>query len=175
MRPPLSKELWFGQPVEGEFEGDIRFKQWNGRDRSLFFEPKAFYTPLKDLLQRENGGISVITGHKVVKVDATKQEAHLDNGCVVKYDKCLLATGGKPRVIPALNKNELLKSKVSVYRTADDFFRMKEMTEHVKSIAIIGGGFLGSELACALGPISKEKGLEVIQIFPEQGNMGKVS
>lgn len=43
-----------------------------------------------------------------------------------------------------------------------------------KTIAIVGGGFLGSELACALGKLSKKYGGKVIQIFPEQGNLGKV-
>ena len=33
----------------------------------------------------------------------------------------------------------------------DDFKRLDEVTQNVKSVAIVGGGFLGSELACALG------------------------
>jgi len=41
-------------------------------------------------------------------------------------------------------------------------------------VAIVGGGFLGSELACALGQRGQETGMKVIQIFPEKGNMGMV-
>ena len=52
-----------------------------------------------------------------------------------------------------------------------------------KRVAIIGGGFLGSELACALAnksakEFAKSNGansMEIVQIFPEEGCMGKVS
>ena len=49
-------------------------------------------------MKKTESGINVITGRKVVKIDAARQEARLDNGSVIKYDKCLLATGGKPKV-----------------------------------------------------------------------------
>ena len=79
-------------------------------------------------------------------------------------------------MLPVLARNSRLSSKVSTFRTIDDFLRLREMTSHVKSVAIIGGGFLGSELACALGNKAAEekKGLEVVQIFKEKGNMAKV-
>jgi len=82
---------------------------------------------------------------------------------------------------------------------------LDKVSRSIKSITIIGGGFLGSELACALGRRCKteqderkenkslteflhchitqplfffssatECDLEVIQMFPEKGNMGKV-
>ena len=41
-------------------------------------------------------------------------------------------------------------------------------------MAIVGGGFLGSELACALAHASKKYGGKVMQIFPESGNLHKV-
>ena len=79
-------------------------------------------------------------------------------------------------MLPVLARNSRLSSKVSTFRTIDDFLRLREMASHVKSVAIIGGGFLGSELACALGNKAAEekKGLEVVQIFKEKGNMAKV-
>jgi programmed cell death 8 (apoptosis-inducing factor) len=56
----------------------------------------------------------------------------------------------------------------------EDFQRLDEVARKVKSIAIVGGGFLGSELACAMARRGRDTGLEVTQIFPESGNMGKV-
>lgn len=43
------------------------------------------------------------------------------------------------------------------------------MTDNAKSVIVIGGGFLGSELACALGRKSKSNGMKVTQVFPERG------
>ena len=64
MRPPLSKELWFQNDKKAvdelrfvpnfvgkyfKFKILFRFKQWNGRERSLYFEPQSFYLPLEEL------------------------------------------------------------------------------------------------------------------------------
>ena len=50
------------------------------------------------IAKKAESGINVITGRKVVKINAARQEAELDNGRVITYGKCLLATGGKPKV-----------------------------------------------------------------------------
>ena len=50
------------------------------------------------MVNKAESGINVITGRKVVRIDAARQEAELDNGRVITYGKCLLATGGKPKV-----------------------------------------------------------------------------
>lgn len=91
MRPPLSKELWFSDdPEVGE---KLRFKQWNGKERSLFFESDEFYCDPAELNSKENGGVAVVRGHKVVKLDIPNRKAVLDNGLTITYDKCLIATG----------------------------------------------------------------------------------
>ena len=51
---------------------------------------------------------------------------------------------------------------------------MNQLVKEGKSVAIVGGGFLGSELACALGHASKKNGGKVFQIFPESGNLHRV-
>ena len=56
-------------------------------------------------MKKAESGINVITGRKVVKIDAARQEAELDNGRVITYGKCLLATGGKPKVGHKFHKN----------------------------------------------------------------------
>ena len=38
----------------------------------------------------------------------------------------------------------------------EDFQKLNKITKNAESIAIIGGGFMGSELACALGNKSKQ-------------------
>uniref|UniRef100_A0ACB8FXB7 Apoptosis-inducing factor 1, mitochondrial n=1 Tax=Sphaerodactylus townsendi TaxID=933632 RepID=A0ACB8FXB7_9SAUR len=173
MRPPLSKELWFSE--DPDVTKTLRFKQWNGKERSIYFQPPSFYIPARDLPYTENGGVAVLSGRKVVHMDVRGNVVKLDDGTQISYDKCLIATGGSPRNLPVIERagKEVLR-RVTLFRKIDDFRSLEEISREVKSITIIGGGFLGSELACALGRKAQSKGLEVIQMFPENGNMGKV-
>ena len=47
--------------------------------------------------------------------------------------------------------------------------RLDSATDKAKSVLVIGGGFLGSEIACALGKKSLSNGMKVTQVFPESG------
>ncbi|KAI1280875.1 Apoptosis-inducing factor 1, mitochondrial [Halotydeus destructor] len=174
MKPPLSKELWFS---DDDLAKRLSFRQWNGAERSVHFEKAEFYCPVKDIAAKETGGVALVSGHKVLKVDAKEHKAYLDSGQVVTYEKCLLATGGSPKSLPVFdNASQEVKSKLIYFRSAKDFLNLYNTIEQVKSITIIGGGFLGSELACALGRRSnllKQK-LTIHQVFPEEGTLSKV-
>ena len=118
MRPPLSKELWYPPledvttnengkeqtitklaPTLSVDDTELRFRQWNGRERSLYYEPEQFYTPVPMLEGSKNGGISVLRGKRVDKIDSENQIAYLDDGHKISFEKCLIATGKihKPR------------------------------------------------------------------------------
>ncbi|KAK7073141.1 Apoptosis-inducing factor 1, mitochondrial [Halocaridina rubra] len=173
MRPPLSKELWYSE--DPETPSKLCFKQWNGKERSIFFEHEEYYTPLNELSSRENGGIAILKGRKVVKIDVHKKRVFMDDGSEVSYDKCLIATGGQPKSLPVLDRagSEVLQH-VTLFRTIADYKSLHSVVKEGKNVTIVGGGFLGSELACALGHMSKNTGGKVTQIFPESGNMGKI-
>lgn len=174
MRPPLSKELWFSDP---DLAKRLSFRQWNGSERDIFSEKDEFYCSLRDLPNRENGGVAIVKSHKVVKIDAKEQKAYVDSGQSINYEKCLLATGGSPKSLPVFdNASPDVKNKLIYYRTANDFLKLFEITKKAKSITIVGGGFLGSELACALGRRSSvlKLNLTLTQVYPEPGNIGKV-
>ncbi|XP_040007353.1 apoptosis-inducing factor 1, mitochondrial isoform X2 [Xiphias gladius] len=173
MRPPLSKELWFSDdPTVTE---TLRFKQWNGKERSIYFQPPSFYIHPEELDSAENGGVAVLPGKKVIHMDVRGNKVKLDDDTEISYDKCLIATGGVPRNLQAIERaGEEVMSRTTLFRKIDDFKSLEKVSRNIKSITIIGGGFLGSELACALGRRTTESGLEVIQMFPEKGNMGKV-
>uniref|UniRef100_A0AAY4EA10 Apoptosis-inducing factor 1, mitochondrial n=1 Tax=Denticeps clupeoides TaxID=299321 RepID=A0AAY4EA10_9TELE len=173
MRPPLSKELWFSDdPAVTE---TLRFKQWNGKERSIYFQPPSFYVDPVELTKVENGGVAVMTGKKVVHMDVRGNKVRLCDGSEITYDKCLIATGGIPRNMQVIERaGEEVTKRTTLFRKIDDFKSLEKISRTVKSITIIGGGFLGSELACALGRKSADVGLEVMQMFPEKGNMGKV-
>uniref|UniRef100_A0AAX7SJ53 Apoptosis inducing factor mitochondria associated 1 n=1 Tax=Astatotilapia calliptera TaxID=8154 RepID=A0AAX7SJ53_ASTCA len=169
MRPPLSKELWFSD--DPSVTETLRFKQWNGKERSIYFQPSSFYINPEELDSVENGGVAVLTGKKVVHMDVRGNKVKLDDDTEISYDKCLIATGGVPRNLQVIERaGEEVMRRTTLFRKIEDFRSLDKVSRNVKSITIIGGGFLGSELACALG----RRYLEVIQMFPEKGNMGKV-
>ena len=173
MRPPLSKELWFSE--DEDTADTLFFKQWNGKKRSLFFEDDTFYVKPQLLPLQDNGGIAVLTGHKVLEIDPVEHKLHLKHGAEVKYDKLLIATGGHPKNHKIFeDATDDLKSKVTLFRTVADYRHLEKVVKSLDSVAIIGGGFLGSELACALGSKGKKNGMQVSQIYHEGGNMGKV-
>ncbi|XP_026184077.1 apoptosis-inducing factor 1, mitochondrial isoform X2 [Mastacembelus armatus] len=173
MRPPLSKELWFSDdPTVTE---TLRFKQWNGKERSIYFQPPSFYINPEEFDSAENGGVAVLTDKKVVHMDVRGNKVKLDDDTEISYDKCLIATGGVPRNLQVIERaGEEVIRRTTLFRKIEDFKSLDKASRNIKSITIIGGGFLGSELACALGRRSTESGLEVLQMFPEKGNMGKV-
>ncbi|XP_072230386.1 apoptosis-inducing factor 1, mitochondrial isoform X8 [Leuresthes tenuis] len=173
MRPPLSKELWFAD--DPSVPETLRFKQWNGKERSIYFQPPSFYINPENLESAENGGVAVLTSKKVVYMDVRGNKVKLDDNTEISYDKCLIATGGIPRNLQVIDRaGEEVKQRTTLFRKIEDFKALDKVSRNVNSITIVGGGFLGSELACALGRRATETGLEVIQMYPEKGNMGKV-
>lgn len=173
MRPPLSKELWYSDDTE--MAKSLNFHQWNGTSRSLFYEPEPFYTPVEDLATTKNGGISLARGWKVKSIDVSQKKVKLTDGKEISYNKCLIATGSIPKTLKLYDDaSEEVKDKFSVFRSISDFEDLWEELNHVKSIAIIGGGFLGSELAASLANKGKKNGVKIYQIFKEKGNMGNI-
>ncbi|XP_018319702.1 apoptosis-inducing factor 1, mitochondrial [Agrilus planipennis] len=173
MRPPLSKEIWFNEEDEAS---KLVFKQWNGSERSLFYEPPDFYMNPQGLLNNENGGVSVARGWTVKSLDVENRTATLDDGYVIEYEKCLIATGARPKNLDIFTKAPTnIRERVTTYRDICDFEELREIAKEVKSLAVIGGGFLGSELACSLARFSKRNNAATItQIFREAGNLGKI-
>lgn len=175
MRPPLSKELWFNE--DDDASKKLLFKQWNGTERSLFYEPEDFYVDCKCLMEQANGGVAVARGWSVQRVDVAEKKAYLEDGHEIKYRKCLIATGASPKNLPVIEKaSEQIQEKVTLFRDVFDFEGLhgKMHSGAVKSVAIIGGGFLGTELACALARHGCKAGVKVHQIFPESGTLGKI-
>lgn len=151
MRPPLSKELWLSGDANAASGESLRFKQWNGVERSLYYEPSDFYINPTKLLEEPNGGVAIVRGYTVASIDVFNRKAILTDGTEIKYGECLLATGSSPKSLDVIERAPLkVQEKCSVFKTIEDYENLKKIVDKSKSIAIIGGGFLGSELACAL-------------------------
>ena len=172
MRPPLSKEIWFDAQLGAE---KARFKQWNGAERSIYYEPEDFYLSAEKLAEAQNGGVSVIRGYSVVKLNVAEQKVVLDDGTELTYDKCLVATGSSPKTLDVFNGVPAkIRERIHTYKSINDFLTVKSQIEKSKIVAIVGNGFLGSELACALSHYGQNGKLKVHQLFHEKGNMAKV-
>ncbi len=81
------------------------------------------------------------------------------HGNLYVYEKLLLATGGSPRQLPFGGES------IVYFRTLDDYRRLRALTETGDRFAVIGVGFIGSEIAAALAM----NGKHVTMIFPETG------
>lgn len=128
-RPPLSKALWKGDPLDSIW------------------------------LSTDSQGVSAHMGRTVQGLDARTRQIIDDQGTLYTYQKLLLATGCTPRRLP------IGDGQIIYFRTVDDYQRLRGLTGEAKRIAIIGGGFIGSELAASLA----STGTQVVLIFPEQG------
>lgn len=65
---------------------------------------------------------------------------------------CVFA-GVSPKNLPIFESaDDNVKNKITTFRTKDDFLNLEESVSNpkCKNVVVIGGGFLGSELACAL-------------------------
>jgi NADPH-dependent 2,4-dienoyl-CoA reductase/sulfur reductase-like enzyme len=92
-------------------------------------------------------------------LDADKKEVRDVAGSSYRWEKLLLATGGSPRKLAAGNDH------IIYFRTVADYRRLRALTEKGERFAVIGGGFIGSEIAAALAL----NGKKVVMIFPGKG------
>jgi 3-phenylpropionate/trans-cinnamate dioxygenase ferredoxin reductase subunit len=117
-------------------------------------------SPYESIWRNEHGlNVAIHLGKKIVALDAKKKMATDDVGNVYTYEKLLLATGGRPRRFPDFDGN------VIYFRTADDYRKLRELSDRSLDFIVIGGGFIGSEIAAALAMVNKK----VTMVFPENG------
>jgi NADPH-dependent 2,4-dienoyl-CoA reductase/sulfur reductase-like enzyme len=112
-----------------------------------------------DAIWRNTHGLNVAVhlGKKIVSIDPAKKTATDDAGNTYTYEKLLLATGGVVRRFPDFG------SGIIYFRTADDYRNLRELSDKGSEFVVIGGGFIGSEIAAALAMNEKR----VTMIFPE--------
>jgi NADPH-dependent 2,4-dienoyl-CoA reductase/sulfur reductase-like enzyme len=128
-RPPLSKALWKGKDFDSIWRGT------------------------QDL------DLDLHLGRTIEQLNRQAKSVTDDQGTEYRYEKLLLATGGRPRRLPFGDESILY------YRELSDYRRLKVLAESTQSFAVIGGGFIGAELAAAL----TMNGARVGMVFPEAG------
>lgn len=133
-RPPLSKALWKGEPLDSVWR--------SAGDR----------------------GAELLLGRRIVALDPAARKATDDHGAGYTYEKLLLATGGAPRRLPFGGDH------VVYLRTLADYRRLRALADERRRFAVIGGGFIGAEIAAGLAMNARE----VTVVFPEEGLGGRV-
>ncbi len=95
----------------------------------------------------------------ITRIDRNNRQVTDDKGNTYGFDQLLLATGGTARRLPQEVEGLIY------FRNLEDYLHLKALAEHRHSVAVIGGGFIGSEIAAALSM----NGNRVSMIFPEMG------
>jgi NADPH-dependent 2,4-dienoyl-CoA reductase/sulfur reductase-like enzyme len=106
----------------------------------------------------EAEGVDLRLGRTIVALDLDARTATDDRGESYGYERLLLATGGRPRHLPGAPEG------VVHYRTLADYHAVRAAATEGTRVTVIGGGFIGSELAAAL----TTNGCAVTIVFPEE-------
>jgi len=107
----------------------------------------------------ETAGVELRLGRRVTGIDPKRKTATDDRADVVGYEKLLIATGGTPRHLP------LDAEQIIYFRTYDDYRRLRALANERLRFAVLGGGFIGTEVAAALRTV----GRDVVMLVPEAG------
>jgi 3-phenylpropionate/trans-cinnamate dioxygenase ferredoxin reductase component len=126
-RPPLSKDLLTGCHPES----------------SLAFKPAAWY--------REQA-IDLLAGLRATALSVAERRIHLSDDTTLTYDRLLIATGSRPRVLPLLDGHR----NVSVLRSLDDSVALREVLRTRPRLTVVGAGFIGQELAATARKLDAE-------------------
>lgn len=142
-RPPLSK-AW----LKGEADAD-----------SLMLKPEEFYA---------GAGIELILGVRVTSIDRASHKITLADGRPVPYETLILATGARARALPIPGAD--LKGVMSL-RSAADAEALKASLGPGRRLAVIGGGYIGLEVAAS----ARALGAEAVVIEREPRILARVA
>lgn len=103
--------------------------------------------------------IDFLTETTVKRIDADSQAIEIENGEVYQYDKLLYALGGDPKWIDGPESERVL-----AIRTLEDYRALRRLADKGGKVIIVGGGWIGAELAAGL----KVNDLDVTLIYPNE-------
>lgn len=120
--------------------------------------------PVEKIWRKTEERAELILGRKATALDPKKKTVRDDQGDEYTYDKLLLATGGSPIHLPFGGEDILY------FRDFRDYQRLRKLADEKEHFVVIGGGFIGSEIAAALTMVGKK----VTMIFLEDAIGGLV-
>jgi 3-phenylpropionate/trans-cinnamate dioxygenase ferredoxin reductase component len=142
-RPPLSKGVLLGSADE----------------ESVQVHDRAWY---------DDRDVDLHLGTTITGLDLEGRQV-VGDGLSVSFDRLLLATGSSPRHLPMADESG---ADVAYLRTVEDNRRLKEAFGSVRRIVIIGGGWIGLEVASAARAAGVEVTVVEMQELPLLGVLG---
>ena len=125
---------------------------------------KAFLKRADEPLQPHRGeawyrdaGITVHRPDAVMSIDRRARSVRLRSGAVLAYRRLVLATGTRARRLPHLREG---LCNVASLRTAADAQRVRQQLQQASSVTVLGGGFIGLEIAATARVLGKK-----VQVF----------
>ncbi|MGC8505208.1 MAG: FAD-dependent oxidoreductase [Thermoplasmata archaeon] len=109
--------------------------------------------PIEEFTKKR--GIKILLNDTVRSIDRASRNIITAKNGRIKYDKLLIATGASPKV-----PKEFSDIGVNGIRSLEDAKAMNDRIDHAKTIAVIGDGILGLELAASL--VTRGKDVTVI-------------
>jgi NADPH-dependent 2,4-dienoyl-CoA reductase/sulfur reductase-like enzyme len=117
---------------------------------------KGDKTPESIDLGTTRSGAVLHLGRRIIALDRNDKSARDDRGDIYRYRRVLLATGATPRQL------SFSGTRVIAFRTLDDYLALRRYAVPGARVVVVGGGFIGSELAASLTSI----GCKVTMLFP---------
>jgi apoptosis-inducing factor 3 len=112
-------------------------------------------------------GVEVLTGRTLASLDPARHQARFADGRAIRFDAALVATGGAPRRLPVRGADG---EGCLLLRTADEARQLAVFAQRYGSVVLVGGGFIGLELAGTL----RDRGLEVTVITRDELPLARV-
>ncbi len=141
-RPPLTKKLWFGQK----------------KVEDIILHDTSYYA---------EKNIDFVLGREVTSLDKKAHKIGDSQGDNYVYEKLLLATGGHPRRL-SIPGGEL--ENICYYRYLDDYRKIRALAFPDVEAVVIGGGFIGAEIAAALN----KNGVKVTMLLKEERLLSRI-
>ena len=114
--------------------------------------------PLRAEAYYDKQRIGVLT-QRAAAIEPGMHRIRLQSGASIPYDHLILAVGARNRALPAKGAGRVL-----YLRTRDEAETIRERLAAVQSVAVIGGGFIGLELAAAARTLGKQ--VTVVEAAP---------
>jgi 3-phenylpropionate/trans-cinnamate dioxygenase ferredoxin reductase subunit len=141
-RPPLSKGYLRGERARA----------------TILVSKEDFYS---------DNDIELLLSTRVTALSANPAQLETDSGRSLKYDRLLLATGARPRTLKVAGGN---LAGIHYLRTVADADRLREHIQSATRLAVVGAGWIGSEVAAS----ARQMGIDVVLLHPRATPLERV-